>query len=183
MGRFNRVARANPVAAFPTRWTPRQIDTPSPANRPLAFPYNKWHATQWTVNQAAALLLCSAEVARRLRVPADRWVFPLVGLESSHAVSLLRRREPYAWPAMGVLGRAAAARIGRPVAEGESSRSTAASPPPCGSSSGSWAWTSPAPRRSPEGWPSPVARSTTSSCRRWCRWSHGSGPTRGRSAW
>jgi len=117
--RFNRVAGTNPAAAFPEPMGAEQIDTPSASNRPLAFPYNKWHSTQWTVNQAAALLLCSVESADRLGVPSDRWVFPLVGLESSHAVSLLRRRLPHAWPAMEVLGRAAAARIGRPVAEAE----------------------------------------------------------------
>jgi acetyl-CoA C-acetyltransferase len=99
--------------------TAGQIASPSPANRPLAFPYNKWHSTQWTVNQAAALLFCSAQAARRLGIPADRWIFPQVGIESSQAVSLLRRERPHAWPAMGVLGRAAAARIGRPMAEAE----------------------------------------------------------------
>jgi len=117
--RFNLVAQDNPAAAFPERMSATPIDTPSPSNRPLSFPYNKWHASQWTVNQAAALLLCSAEAAARSGVPTDRWVFPLVGIESSHAVSLLRRREPGAWPAMGALARAAAARIGRPVADTE----------------------------------------------------------------
>ena len=117
--RFNRVAGSNPGSAFPEPMGAEQIDTPSASNRPLAFPYNKWHSTQWTVDQAAALLLCSVESAARLGVPEDRWVFPLVGLESSHAVSLSRRRLPHAWPAMEVLGRAAADRIGRPVAEAE----------------------------------------------------------------
>lgn len=117
--RFNQVARHNPAAAFPAAMTARQIDTPAPSNRPLAFPYNKWHATQWTVDQAAALLMCSAGVAARLRITTDRWVFPLVGIESSHAVSVLRRREPHAWPAMGALARAAAGRIGRRVGEAD----------------------------------------------------------------
>ena len=116
---FNRVARDNPDAAFPDPMDAATLDTPSASNRPLAFPYNKWHATQWTVNQAAALLLCSVEAAGRLGVPTDRWVFPLAGVESSHAVSLLRRRQPHAWPAMGVLGRAVAEHIGRPIAEVE----------------------------------------------------------------
>jgi acetyl-CoA C-acetyltransferase len=83
----------------------------------LAFPYNKWHSTQWTVNQAAALVLCSVETARSVGVPDEQWMFPLVGLESSHAVSLLARRDPHDWPAMDVLGRAAAERIGRPLSE------------------------------------------------------------------
>jgi acetyl-CoA C-acetyltransferase len=117
--RFNQVARTNPDAAFPTPMDADQIATASPSNRPLALPYNKWHSTQWTVNQAAALLLCSVEAATRLGVATDRWVFPLVGLESSHAISLLRRSRPHAWPAMGILGATAAVRLGRPIAEAE----------------------------------------------------------------
>lgn len=117
--KFNKVARSNPLAAFPEALDAAAIDTPSPGNRPLAFPYNKWHASQWTVDQAAALVLCSVETAVRLRVPPERWVFPVVGLDSSHAVSLLARRQPETWPAMKVLGRAAAARISRPVGECE----------------------------------------------------------------
>ncbi len=117
--RFNLVARGNPAAAFPAPMDARAIATPSPTNRPLAFPYNKWHSTQWTVNQAAALLMCSVETARSLGISTDRWVFPRVGLESSHAVSLLRRSAPETWPAMEVLGEAAARRLGRPVSEAE----------------------------------------------------------------
>jgi len=118
--RFNRVARTNPEAAFPAPMEAVDIATPSPANRPLAFPYNKWHSTQWTVNQAAALILCSVATARGLGVPTDRWLFPRVGLESGHAVSLLRRRAPHTWPAMEVLGNATARRLGRPVADADS---------------------------------------------------------------
>jgi acetyl-CoA C-acetyltransferase len=117
--RFNVVARTNPDAAFPAPMDAEDLATVSASNRPLAFPYNKWHSTQWTVNQAAALVLCSVEVARSVGIPTDRWVFPLVGLESGHAVSLLAREEPHDWPAMGVLGRAAAERIGRPPSEVE----------------------------------------------------------------
>lgn len=115
--RFNLVARSNPEAAFPAPMEAAEIGTPSASNRPLAFPYNKWHSTQWTVNQAAALVLCSAEVAVRAGIPVDRWVFPLVGIESSHAVSLLRRVDPHRWPAMEVLGRAASGRLGRSFGE------------------------------------------------------------------
>jgi acetyl-CoA C-acetyltransferase len=117
--RFNQVARGNPHAAFPDPIDASALDTPSAGNRPLAFPYNKWHATQWTVDQAAALILCSVEAAVRLGVDSDRWVFPLAGVESSHAVSLLRRKDPHTWPAMGALGRAVSDRIGRPVGEAD----------------------------------------------------------------
>jgi len=115
--RFNIVARSNPAAAFPAALSAAELATASPGNRPLAFPYNKWHASQWTVDQSAALILCSVEAARAHHVPVDRWLFPLVGIDANHAVSLSHRRHLHRWPSMGVLGRAAAERAGRPLTE------------------------------------------------------------------
>lgn len=116
-GAFNAVAATNQAAAFPAVRDAAWLGTPGPDNRPLAFPYLKWHASQWTVDQGAALLFCSAEAARRHGVPPDRPVAPLVALEADHAVSLSRRRMLHRWPAMAVLGRAAERRLGRPLAE------------------------------------------------------------------
>ena len=115
--RFNEVARTNPVAAFPAPLSADEIARPGPANRPLASPYNLWHSSQWTVDQASALLVCSAARAAAVGVPLDRWLFPHVALHCSSAVTLTARRHLHAWPAMGVLGRAAAARLGRPLRE------------------------------------------------------------------
>jgi acetyl-CoA C-acetyltransferase len=115
--RYNAVAAHNPEAAFPQRRDAAEIATAGPHNRPLAYPYNRWHASQWTVNQASALLICSAERARAMGVPAERWLFPHVALHSSAAVTLTARRHLEEWPAMGVLGRAAALHVGRPLEE------------------------------------------------------------------
>ena len=52
---FNRAAQENPKAAFPAPTTADQIREPSDTNRLLAFPYNKWHNSQWGVDQAAAI--------------------------------------------------------------------------------------------------------------------------------
>ena len=115
--RFNTVAQANPDAAFAEPRTATDIATPGPRNRPLSFPYNVWHASQWTVNQSSALLLCSAERAAAAGVPADRWLFPHVALCCSHAVTLTSRRCLETWPAMEVLGRAAARAVARPLSD------------------------------------------------------------------
>ncbi|MDZ7674866.1 MAG: hypothetical protein U5K30_07355 [Acidimicrobiales bacterium] len=115
--RFNLVARSNPEAAFPAPMDERHIRTFGSENRPLSFPYGKWHVTQWTVDQAAALLLTTVEVAERAGVPRSRWVFPLVALSSSHGQPLTQRRAPHRWPAMAVLGEAAADRLGHPLAD------------------------------------------------------------------
>jgi acetyl-CoA C-acetyltransferase len=61
------------------------------------------------------MVLCSAGAARDAGVPVDRWVFPYALVESSLSVSLSRRAEIHRWPAMGVLGRAAADHLGRPL--------------------------------------------------------------------
>ena len=117
--RMAAVSASNPDAAFGRVVDPAWLGTPSPDNRPLAFPYNKWHSTQWTVDQAAALVLCSAGAAERHGIPRDRWVFARVGLESSHEASLVCRGRIDRWPAMEVLGSTAAAWLGNPVADSD----------------------------------------------------------------
>jgi acetyl-CoA C-acetyltransferase len=113
---FNAAAAGHPDADFAEPRSFEQLRTPGVDNRPLAFPYAKWHSTQWTVDQAAALLLCSAGAAADAGVPSDRWIFPHLALESSHLVSLTRRADLYRWPAMRVLGMRATTHLGRPLA-------------------------------------------------------------------
>ncbi len=115
--RFNAVAQSNPEAAFPDAMDADVLATLGPHNRPLAFPYGKWHASQWTVDQAAALLVCSTEAAARYGVSRDRQVFPVVGLESSFSLPLTSRRLMHRWPAMAVLGQVAGTHLGHPVSE------------------------------------------------------------------
>jgi acetyl-CoA C-acetyltransferase len=109
---FSRVASAFPHAAFPEPRDAAFLREPGASNRPIAFPYNKWHCAQMNVDQAAALLVCSLDAATRLGVDPARIVFPLVALESSFSLVLSRRRDLHRWPAMEVLGRAAEAHLG-----------------------------------------------------------------------
>jgi acetyl-CoA C-acetyltransferase len=57
----------------------------------MAFPYTKLHNSDWNVDQAAALILCSAEVATSLEIPRQQWIFPLAATESNHVVPLSAR--------------------------------------------------------------------------------------------
>lgn len=114
--RCNDVAAGNPEAAFPAPMQAGAIATPGRGNRPLAYPYNLWHSSQWTLDQSTALLICSAERARQAGVPPDRWLFPHVALHCSAAVTLAARARLETWPAMGVLGQAAARHLGEPLA-------------------------------------------------------------------
>lgn len=113
------VATTNPAADFAEPRTVAFLRSAGPGNRPLAFPYAKWHSTQWSVDQAGALLICSAQEAHDAGVAIDRWVFPHVAVESSFSLSLTKRADIHRWPAMRVLGVAAATHLGRPLAEVE----------------------------------------------------------------
>lgn len=112
---FAAVAAKNPRAAFPEARSADFLRTAGPGNRPIAFPYNKWHVTQMNVDQAAALLFCSVDAARAHGIAEERWVYPHVALESSIAFSLAIRRDMHTWPSMRVLGDAAAAHLGEPL--------------------------------------------------------------------
>jgi acetyl-CoA C-acetyltransferase len=90
-----RVAAANPVAWDRTAYTAAEIVEPGPDNRMIASPYTKRMCSQWNVDQAAALLLCTAEAADDAGVPRDRWVFPHSSVVANHAVPVLQR--PQVW--------------------------------------------------------------------------------------
>jgi acetyl-CoA C-acetyltransferase len=114
---FNAVAGTYPHAAFPKPLDAEFIRDPSPENRPFAFPYNKWHCAQMNVDQAAAILVCSAEAARRAGVDPERVVVPVVSVVSTFSLPISLRRDPHRWPAMEVMGAAAAAHLGHPLSD------------------------------------------------------------------
>ena len=114
---FSAVAATNPRAAFPTPRDPAFLREASEKNRPMAFPYNKWHCAQMNVDQAAAILVCSVDAARRLGIDPTRWVFPLVALESSLSVPVSERADIHRWPAMEVLRSIAEGHLGYPLTD------------------------------------------------------------------
>jgi acetyl-CoA C-acetyltransferase len=102
--RFNEVAGRNPNAWNPAPMDADDIRAAGPKNRPLAFPYHKWHNSQWNVDQAACLVLCSVGTARSLGVPADRWVFPHSIVESDHMVPVSQRAQLHRAPGFRIAG-------------------------------------------------------------------------------
>ena len=95
---FTRVAAANPHAAAPTERSAAELVTPTEANRPIADPYTRYIVAREKVNQGAAVLLTSVAAARRLGIPADRWVF-LHGHADLRERGLMDRADLSAGPA------------------------------------------------------------------------------------
>ncbi|MFN8038254.1 MAG: hypothetical protein U0Q07_03490 [Acidimicrobiales bacterium] len=102
--RFAAVASANPWAWDRSGPSAEEILAVGPGNRPIADPYPKRLCSQWNVDQAAALLLCSAAAAERFGVDHDRRVFPHVSVVADHAVPLVARDDLAACPGAEVAG-------------------------------------------------------------------------------
>ena len=78
---YSTVAASNPYAWSPHVRRPDEITTVTDDNRMICFPYTKVMNAYARVDQAAAVILCSVEVARALGIAEDRWVFPLAGAD------------------------------------------------------------------------------------------------------
>ncbi len=110
---MSRVAATNPTAWDPEVRSAEQVGEPGPRNRMLAFPYTKLEVSQWNVDQAAGLVLCSVAAAEAAGVPRERWVFPLAVVDSDHMVALTRRAELHRCPGFAVAGARALEHAGR----------------------------------------------------------------------
>jgi acetyl-CoA C-acetyltransferase len=114
---FNRIAVGNPDAWNREPRTAESICEPGPSNRLLAFPYTKWLVSQWNVNQAAGLILCSLEKARRLGLDERRFVFPHAVVDSEHMVTLSERPELHRSPGFRFAGDRVAHHLARDLSE------------------------------------------------------------------
>jgi acetyl-CoA C-acetyltransferase len=90
--RFSEVAARNPHAWRREPVSAEAIRDASPRNAMLAFPYTKRHSSQWNVNQAVAILVCSAARARELGLEREGCIFPLAAAQSKHVVPLAQQR-------------------------------------------------------------------------------------------
>ena len=104
--RFSEVAASNPHAWIQEAMTPEEVMTVTPDNRMVGYPYTKVMNSNNAVEQSAAVLVCSVEVAERMGVPRDRWVFPLAGGDGHEHPFVSHRDNLYTSPAVGVIGRA-----------------------------------------------------------------------------
>lgn len=92
---MSRVAAGNPAAWSREAFAIEAIRDPVGKNKMLAFPYTKLHNSQWNVDQAAGLILCSAATADALGVPSEKWVFPLAVADANHMVPMTERGAPH----------------------------------------------------------------------------------------
>ena len=102
--RFNAVAVDNPHAWIRKPSTADDIRQAGPQNRMISWPYTKLMNSNNMVDQGAALVLTSVERARRLKIPAQRWVYPHAGTDAHDTPSIAERHELHRSAAIRIAG-------------------------------------------------------------------------------
>ncbi|KUI43632.1 acetyl-CoA acetyltransferase [Mycobacterium sp. IS-1590] len=102
---FSAVAAGNPHAWVRDALPAEQIWQPGPSNRMISWPYPKLMNSNNMVDQAAVLVLTSAEKATHLQIPRERWVFPYSGTDSHDTYAIGERAEFHTSPAIRIGGR------------------------------------------------------------------------------
>ena len=104
---FSAIAAANPHAWQRQVIAAETIRDASAHNPMQAFPYTRFHCSTWNVDQASALLFCSAARAAELGIPRSRWIFPVASTESNHMVPVSARADLAGCPCARIAGQAA----------------------------------------------------------------------------
>ncbi|SOJ55433.1 hypothetical protein MSIMFB_02919 [Mycobacterium simulans] len=102
--RFNAVAVNNPNAWIRKPVTAEDVWQPGPQNRMISWPYTKLMNSNNMVDQGAALILTSVEQATRLKIPADRWVYPQAGTDAHDTPAIAERAELHRSTAIRIAG-------------------------------------------------------------------------------
>lgn len=102
---FNQQAVANTYAWTRTPMTAGEIRDASATNRMVGFPYTKAMNSNWDLDQAAAVLICSVATAEAAGVPRDRWVFPWAGTDAHDTYAVSNRRDLHSSPAITEAGK------------------------------------------------------------------------------
>ena len=105
--RFAAVAASNPNAWVRSAPSAEQIASPGEGNPWVSYPYTKLLVANAAVDQAAALILCSAEAARNAGVPESRWVYPVATTEAVVVRHVSERMELFEEPPLRIAGQRA----------------------------------------------------------------------------
>lgn len=104
---MSRIAAANPHAWIQRAIPAAEIRDPSPTNRMVAYPYTKLMTSNISVDQGAALLICSEAAAARFGIAEDRLVYLRAATEMHHTTYLSEREALHHHPGQEIAARRA----------------------------------------------------------------------------
>jgi acetyl-CoA C-acetyltransferase len=101
---FSEIASRNPHAWNQEVVPADDIRNAVGKNAMLAFPYTKKHNSQWNVNQAVAIIVCSYAKAKELKLDEKRFIYPVAAVQSRHVVCLAQQKQLHSHPGTVMAG-------------------------------------------------------------------------------
>lgn len=98
--KFSAVAARNPHAWIRKPLSASEIAEVTPENRYINYPYTKFMNANINVDQAAAVLLTTAEIAEEFGIGHGKWVYPMGGADFNDIWNVTRRPGLDASPAI-----------------------------------------------------------------------------------
>lgn len=98
--RFSYIASKNPYAWINKQYNAEQIITPTSKNRKICHPYTKYMASNLYVDQAAALIMTTENIAKELGINNKLWVYPMGGADLNNIFYMTERPQIYDSPAI-----------------------------------------------------------------------------------
>lgn len=102
---FSEVAANNPNAWVRDAKSASDLLDVSGANRRVSLPYPKFLNSNSSVDQGAALIMCSTDKARELGISEDRWVYPWAGTDAHDTYYVSNRDNLHSSPAIRHAGK------------------------------------------------------------------------------
>lgn len=101
---FSEIAANNPHAWSQDIVPANEIRNAVGKNAMLAFPYTKKHNSQWNVNQAVAIIVCSYAKAKEMKLDSNQWIYPVAAVQSRHVVCLAQQKQLHSHPGTVMAG-------------------------------------------------------------------------------
>ncbi|MCH2171054.1 hypothetical protein MK489_09745 [Myxococcota bacterium] len=114
---MSEVAASNPNAWIQRHVSGDEIRNVSESNRLVSYPYTKLMTSNISVDQGAALIVCSTEAADRYGISSNRRVYPRAATEMHHLVHLSERVQLHEHPGMEIAGRRILEAIDRDISQ------------------------------------------------------------------
>ena len=96
---YSNIASKNPYAWSHKSYSAEQIITPSPENRAINHPYTKRMCSNMFVDHSAAVIMTSDEIADKLGIKREKWVYIMGGADLRNVHEISQRPNIYDSPA------------------------------------------------------------------------------------
>jgi acetyl-CoA C-acetyltransferase len=97
--RFSEIASKNPYAWSQKSYTIDEITIPTPQNRKVIFPYTKRMCSNLFVDQSGALIMTSEEIAEKIKIDSDKWIYLMGGADFKNIFNISQRPKLFDSPA------------------------------------------------------------------------------------